>query len=113
MVASWVLAVAQVVVPGCLQLALLSLLAVMTGGLMVRTEGPEIQLGCYGSAYRRSRDAGDSFGARDEMLVAVVNNVGNVTVDVSCAGVVSDDVAGDRDRDGLVGVSLVWCRRRW
>jgi hypothetical protein len=35
------------------------------------------------------------------MLVAVVNKVGNV--DVSYAGVVSDDVAGNGD--GLVGVS--------
>jgi hypothetical protein len=38
------------------------------------------------------------------MLVAVVNNVGNV--DASCAGSISDDVAGDGD--GLAGVSLVW-----
>jgi hypothetical protein len=43
-------------------------------------------------------------GARDEMLVAIVNNVGNS--DVGCAGVISDDVAGDGD--GLVGVLSAW-----
>jgi hypothetical protein len=56
------------------------------------------------SEYHCSRGAGGCFGARDEMLVAVATNDGNV--DVSCAGIISDDVAGDGD--SLVGVSSAW-----
>jgi hypothetical protein len=50
-------------------------------------------VGRPGSQCRSSRGSGGGFGAGDEVVVAVVDSVGNV--DGGCACVVSGDVAGD------------------
>ena len=57
-------------------------------------------IGWPGSKCRRFRGAVSCFGAGDGVVVAVVDNVGNI--DGSCAGIVSDDVAASKGVPGCV-----------
>ena len=61
-------------------------------------------MGWFCSECRRFRRVAGRFEAGDGVVVAVVDNVGNV--DGGCAGVVSNDVADIAGVDRLVGVSL-------